>query len=113
MPTNATGSGGLQLTGSAGAALYGPALITVTRLLDNLNNRLLTSAETTTCADLINAVSAAIRRYCRADFPTPNGVVTRARGCLQSKLPWVARHQENPNPTGLLGSLPLAERLYR
>jgi hypothetical protein len=46
MPTNATATGGLQLTGSAGAALYGPALITVTRLFDNLNNRLLTSAET-------------------------------------------------------------------
>jgi hypothetical protein len=63
-----TASGGIQLGGSAGPALYGPALITVTRLLDNLNNRLLTSAETTTCADLINAVSAAIRRYCRTDF---------------------------------------------
>jgi len=68
MPTNATGTGGIQLAGNAGAALYGPSLITVTRLLDNLNNRLLTSDETTTCANLIDSVSAAIRRYCRTDF---------------------------------------------
>src|SRR5256885_223386 len=65
MPTNATGSGGIQLVGTAGATLYGPSLITVTRLLDNLNNRLLTSDEATTCANLIDCVSAAIRRYCR------------------------------------------------
>ena len=63
-----TASGGVQLGGSAGSALYGPALITVTRLLDNLNNRALTAAETVTCGDLITAVSAAIRRYCRTDF---------------------------------------------
>jgi hypothetical protein len=68
MPTNATGTGGVQLGGSAGAALYGPSLITITRLLDNLNNRALTSAETITCGHLIDAVSAAIRRYCRTDF---------------------------------------------
>jgi hypothetical protein len=68
MPTNATGTGGIQLAGNAGAALYGPSLITVTRLLDNLNNRLLTSDETTTCSNLIDSVSAAIRRYCRTDF---------------------------------------------
>jgi hypothetical protein len=68
MPTNATGTDGVQLTGNAGAALHGPVLIDVTRLLDNLNNRLLTSAETTTRADLIKAVSGAIRRYCRTDF---------------------------------------------
>jgi hypothetical protein len=46
-----TASGGVQLAGSAGTALYGPALITVTRLLDNLNNRGLTAAETVTCGD--------------------------------------------------------------
>jgi hypothetical protein len=72
MPTNATGTGGVQLRGSAGAVVYGPALITITRLLDNLNNRALTSAETVTCGDLINAVSAAIRRYCRTDFLVQN-----------------------------------------
>jgi hypothetical protein len=66
MPTNAKGTGGIQLAGNAGAALYGPSLITVTRLLDNLNNRLLTSDEATTCANLIDSVSAAIRRYCHS-----------------------------------------------
>jgi hypothetical protein len=69
VPTKATSSGAVQLRGSAGAALYGPALITVTACLDNLNNRLLTSDETTTCADLINSGSTAIRRYCRTEFP--------------------------------------------
>jgi hypothetical protein len=72
MPTNATGTGGVQFGGSAGAVVYGPALITITRLLDNLNNRALTAAETVTCGDLINAVSAAIRRYCRTDFLLQN-----------------------------------------
>jgi hypothetical protein len=52
MPTNATGTGGIQLAGGAGAAQYGPILITVTRLVDNLNNRALTSAETITCGHL-------------------------------------------------------------
>jgi hypothetical protein len=81
MPTNATGSGGLQFAGNAGALLYGPSLITVTRLLDNLNNRLLTADEATTCAHLIDAVSAAIRRYCRTDFPR-SARVSRPRRLL-------------------------------
>jgi hypothetical protein len=86
MPTSTTGTGGIQLGGSAGAALYGPALITVTRLLDNLNNRLLTSAETTTCADLINSVSAAIRRYCGTDFLPQTSDELYSGNCAQRLL---------------------------
>jgi hypothetical protein len=86
MPTDATGSGGIQLGGSAGPALYGPALITVTRLVDNLNNRLLTSAETTTCADLINSVSAAIRRYCGTDFLPQTSDELYSGNCAQRLL---------------------------
>jgi hypothetical protein len=74
MPTPATCSGSLQLSSSAGPALYGPSLITVTRLLDNLNNRLLTSDETTTWANLIRSVSAAICRYCRSELLFSPGV---------------------------------------
>jgi hypothetical protein len=43
-------------------------LITQSRLNDALNNRSLTTNETTTCTDLISAVSAAIKKYCRTDF---------------------------------------------
>jgi hypothetical protein len=43
------------------------------RLLDNLNNRLLTSAETTTCADLINSeqnqrAASSFRAFSGASF---------------------------------------------
>jgi len=43
-------------------------LVTSTRVADNLNNRSLSSNETTTVADLISSVSAAIKRYCHTDF---------------------------------------------
>jgi len=43
-------------------------LITQTRALDNLNNRSLSSNESTTVNDLITSVSYAIRRYCNRDF---------------------------------------------
>ncbi len=43
-------------------------LINSTRALDNLNNRSLSSNESTTLNDLITAVSKAIKTYCRRDF---------------------------------------------
>src|ERR1044071_8468638 len=70
MPTNATGTGGIQLAGNAGAALYGSSLITVTRLLDNLNNRLLTSDEATTWVTS-NAMST--NQRATVPFATPEG----------------------------------------
>jgi hypothetical protein len=91
MATNATGSGGIQLAGNAGAALYGPSIITVTRLL--------TFDETTTGADLIDSISAAIRRYL---LFTPQGFLSKPR----VSYPGTEIGATSPTPQGLLDLIP-------